>query len=49
MVRTECSGPRMCKVQYFQGCSATTFVPIDVGVLVEAEGELAKSFDVTWA
>jgi hypothetical protein len=48
-VRIKCSGPRMCKVQHFQGCSATTFVPIDVGVLVEPEGELAKSLYVAWA
>jgi hypothetical protein len=36
----------MRKVQHFQRCGATTFVAIDVGVLVEAEGELAKSLDV---
>jgi hypothetical protein len=39
----------VCKVQHFQGCSPTTLLAIDVGVLVEAEGELAKLLDVAWA
>ena len=49
MVRTECSGPRMCEVQHFQGCSASAFVSIDVGIFVEPEGESAKSFYVALA
>jgi hypothetical protein len=39
----------MGKVQHFQGCSAFAFVSINVGVFVEAEGELAESLYVAWA
>ena len=45
-IRTQCSGTRVRKVQHFQGCSAVTFVSIDVGVFVESEGELAESLYV---
>jgi hypothetical protein len=39
----------MRKVQHFQRCGATTIVAVDVGILVEAEGEFAKLLDVAWA
>ena len=47
-IRTQCSGTGVRKVQHFQGCSAVTFVSIDVGVFVESEGELAESLYVAW-
>jgi hypothetical protein len=39
----------MRKVQHFQRCGATTIVAVDVGILVEAEGEFAKFLDVAGA
>lgn len=36
-------------MQHFQGCGTTTIVTVDVGILVEAEGEFAKLLDVAGA